>query len=227
MITVTNSLPTDNPAGGLRLGVLRAEGVDPGRYPRAFEAALRSAIQAPPHDEERAARTRDMLRNGTYKPTGRGKPASEYLARAASQGTFPRINGLVDVNNLVSLWSGLPISLWDLDLAGAERYTFRLGREGESYVFNGAGQELDLQDLVVGVRDEDDRPLVSPIKDSHATKTTAETRRIAAVVYAPANLVAPDEMAVLCIDFTHWLGGCGDAVRTSWAVVPPGGVRHF
>lgn len=227
MISISNRLPTDNPAGGVRLGVLRAEGVDPSRYPHAFEAALRSAVQAPSRDDERTAMTRDMLRNGSYKPTGRGKPASEYLARAAGEGTFPRINALVDVNNLVSLWSGLPISLWDLDLAAADRYTFRLGREGESYVFNGSGQELDLRDLAVGVRDRDDTPIVSPIKDSHATKTTPDTRRVAAAVYAPANLVAADELAVLCIDFTHWLGGCGAQVRTAWAVVPPGGVRHL
>ena len=227
MITVSNRLPTDNPAEGVRLGVLRAEGVDAGRYPRAFEAALRSALEHPFRDEERTGLVRDMLRNGTYKPTGRGKPASEYLARAADEGTFPRINALVDVNNLVSLWSGLPISLWDLHLADADRYTFRLGREGEEYVFNGSGQVLSLHDLAVGARDRDDRPLVSPIKDAHATKTTAETTHVAAVVYAPAKSVAADELAALCIDFTHWLGGCGACVRTSWAVVPPGGVRHF
>lgn len=56
-------------------------------------------------------------RNGRYKPTGRGKPANEYLLRAANDGTFPSINGLVDSNNLLSLEHMVPISVWDLDLA--------------------------------------------------------------------------------------------------------------
>src|SRR3712207_7695492 len=46
-----------------------------------------------------------LLRNGGFRPSGRNKPASEYLAQAAREGRFPRINNLVDVNNLVSLRS--------------------------------------------------------------------------------------------------------------------------
>ncbi len=54
---------------------------------------------------------RDLLRAGGYKPSGRSKPASEYLAAAAAKGEFPRINALVDACNVVSLHAGLPISL--------------------------------------------------------------------------------------------------------------------
>ena len=33
---------------------------------------------------------RDLLRHGGHKPTGRGKPSSEYLVRAAGEGKVPR-----------------------------------------------------------------------------------------------------------------------------------------
>jgi hypothetical protein len=42
------------------------------------------------------AAVRDMLRPGGCKPTGRGKPASEYLVRAASEGQLAPINLAVD-----------------------------------------------------------------------------------------------------------------------------------
>src|SRR3954469_9999250 len=51
---------------------------------------------------------RAMLRCGGFKAPGRNKPSSEYLAQAAREGRFPRINNLVDINNLLSLESGLP-----------------------------------------------------------------------------------------------------------------------
>ena len=223
-LTIENRTPTDNAAGGLRLGLVRAEGLRADARPDGLDAALLAL--APDLDDAREARrlaARDMLRNGRYKPTGRGKPASEYLLRALADGDFPRINAAVDVNNLVSAASALPISLWDLDRAGADRYAFRLGYEHEAYVFNAAGQTLDVHDLVVGCRvvGGEEEPIVSPIKDSHATKTTPETRRVAGCIYAPANAVEPDELRALCQTFAGWLARCGEDVRTSVAVAAP------
>src|SRR5213082_3126034 len=60
---------------------------------------------------------RALLRHGGFKPTGRSKPASEYLLRAARDGGLASINPVVDVCNVVSLHSGLPISVVDLDRA--------------------------------------------------------------------------------------------------------------
>ena len=44
-----------------------------------------------------------MMRHGGYKPTGRGKPASEYLVKAAGNGKLGAINLAVDSCNVVSL----------------------------------------------------------------------------------------------------------------------------
>ena len=64
-------------------------------------------------DELRGA-VRDMLRHSGYKPTGRGKPASEYLRKTAAESSLASINCAVDVCNVVSLHSGFPISVVDL-----------------------------------------------------------------------------------------------------------------
>ncbi len=173
------------------------------------------------------AESRNMLRNGTYKPTGRGKPASEYLLRAASQpDSFPRVNWPVDICNFISLKYILPISIWDLDAAKADGFVFRLGLPDEEYVFNTAGQEIGLCDLVVGcaVRAADDEngiPIVNPIKDSMATKTSPSTTDVVASIYAPASL----DQSVLrnaCDEFAEWLGRSGDDADTAVTVVCPG-----
>jgi DNA/RNA-binding domain of Phe-tRNA-synthetase-like protein len=136
----------------------------------------------------RRAMVRDMLRHGTYKPTGRGKPASEYLLAAAVESAFPYINNLVDINNLVSIETRLPISMIDLTKAGFRDFVVRWGREGETYVFNPSGQVLDLRDLLLLARLPADLPCGTPVKDAQETKTDAGTVEALGVVYAPAAL---------------------------------------
>ena len=62
-------------------------------------------------DEACRSAVRNLLRGFGYKPTGRGKPASEYLVRAAEEDKLTSINLPVDICNVVSLHSGLPISV--------------------------------------------------------------------------------------------------------------------
>lgn len=137
-----------------------------------------------PDDEIRAA-VRNLLRLGGFKPTGRSKPASEYLEKAFLDGTLSPINVAVDVCNAVSLHSGLPISVIDLDLATAP-YQIKIVPDKVSYVFNPSGQELDLQGLVClwdGLS-----PCGSPVKDSQRTKTHAETRRTLVVIWGSQDV---------------------------------------
>jgi len=174
------------------LGVVVAEAILT-LLPPALEATRAAVLErrraAPtPEDERVRQAVRDLLRRGRYKPTGRGKPASEYLLRTAQEGVFPSIQPAVDAANLVSLDSLLPVSLWDLDRARAEGYVFRVGRPGETYVFNAGGQAIELEDLLVGcavAADGSEVPCLSPVKDSLATKAAGDTRRVAAVLYAP------------------------------------------
>ena len=147
--------------------------------------ALRLDAPAPlARDEVVRAAVRDMLRHGGYKPTGRGKPASEYLVRAASEGALGPINLAVDACNAVSLQSGLPISVVDLDRA---RAPFRIGiaPAGTSYVFNDSGQEIDLEGLVCLY--DADGPVGNAVRDSQRTKTRAETRRTLSIIWGCAG----------------------------------------
>lgn len=205
------------------LGVIRAHGLQPDFHSDRFESKLgellrRRAAGLSAEDDGIRRSARDMLRNGRYKPTGRGKPASEYLLRACRYpGSFPRINWPVDVCNYISLLSLLPVSIWDLQKATGNRFVFRLGREDEQYVFNSAGQVISVADLVVGcevrVEAPDGRPIVNPVKDSMKTKTTEDTRSVAASVYAPADYPL-SRLEEICTRFAELLqmGRSGAAV---------------
>jgi DNA/RNA-binding domain of Phe-tRNA-synthetase-like protein len=149
--------------------------------PAAAAAALGLDAGTPlQRDESLRAAVRDLLRVGGYKPTGRGKPASEYLVRAATEGTLGPINAAVDVCNAVSLHSGFPISVVDLDRASAP-FRIAVAPEGTSYLFNASGQEIDLGGLLCVFDAEG--PCANAVRDSHRTKTRGETRATLSVVW--------------------------------------------
>lgn len=144
-----------------------------------------AAAPLAPSDEVKAA-VRDLLRHGGYKPSGRSKPASEYLAAAYAKGEFPRINPLVDACNVVSLHAGLPVSLVDLDKLAGDALTLRIAPAGTSYVFNPSGQTIDASGLVC-VYDAEG-PTGTPVKDAQRTKTDAATRATLAIVWGTRAL---------------------------------------
>jgi DNA/RNA-binding domain of Phe-tRNA-synthetase-like protein len=215
MITVGNEVPRED----LALGLVRVEPIAAGPAPEALAGALdlcvekRRAAGLTPDEEKRRAASRDLLRNGRYKPTGRGKPASEYLLRAAQGGEFPRISGPVDANNLVSLEHLVAVSLVDLDaateLAAAPlQLEVRLGRAGERYVFNAAGQVLELEDLLCGCvlgGKAGSVPVATPVKDSLATKLTPSTRRVLGCIYYPTTAGQAGELARITEELLGWL----------------------
>ncbi|HUW71013.1 MAG TPA: hypothetical protein VMX33_12350 [bacterium] len=165
---------------------------------------LRSAEDFPSAGLKDAVR--GMLRAGGFKPAGRQKPASEYLAQAAREGRFPAINGPVDCNNLLSLETGLPISLLDADELGAGA-VIRICAAGESYIFNASGQEMDLSGLLCACA-ADGTPLGNPVKDSMRGKLKDGTRRLAGFVYAPLGPHSPASLAQVGERFASLLRDC-------------------
>lgn len=154
--------------------------------PEWLTAFLKPDASAPlTSDDSVRGVVRDLLRHGGYKPTGRGKPASEYLVRAAGDGSLGSINAAVDVCNAASLHSGLPISVVDLDRA---RPPFRIGiaPEGSQYVFNASGQTIDLSGLLCLFDAEG--PCANAVKDAQRTKTNADTRRTLTILWGAKAL---------------------------------------
>lgn len=159
----------------------------------ALLRGLRLDAEAPlrPHEAVKTA-VRDLLRHGGFKPAGRAKPAAEYLVGAAERGALGSINAVVDACNVVSLHSGLPISVVDLDRA---REPLRVGIAGqERYVFNASGQEIDVRGLLCLF--DADGPCANAVKDAQRTKTTPETRRTLSLVWGTTALPGRADEAV-------------------------------
>lgn len=203
--------------GELILGWVLAEGVRVAPADAQLTTALDVAIAARARegiDEGIKAAVRDLLRGHGYKPTGRGKPASEFLARAAADGAFPRISNVVDINNLVSLESGLPISIFDLDRArgSAAGLEVRRGHPSESFVFNTSGQAIEIAGLP-GVARVGGEAIGNPVKDSMLAKVGEDTERVLAVIYGSARVVTLAAMERLAARFAVLLQTHAAAAR--------------
>ncbi len=169
--------------------------------------------------EEVRRAVRDLLRHWGHKAAGRGKPAAEYLVRAASEGTLDSINVAVDICNAVSLHSGFSIALLDLDLLEPPLRIAR-GQPGERYVFNRSGQEMDLEGLICLY---DARgPCANPVKDAQRAKTHPDTRATLTILWG----TTPFEER--CRRAYEWYRGLLEALGAQVTEVPvrrsaPGG----
>jgi DNA/RNA-binding domain of Phe-tRNA-synthetase-like protein len=205
----------------LAIGLVQCDGVRIGPAGPALAAEIAGhvaqRVTGSPVPEALRLAVRDMLRWGGFKPTGRNKPASEYLAGAAERGAFPSINNVVDVANLMSLASGLPISLLDLDraLGDGEALVIRLGQPGEAFAFNTAGQVIEVEGLVSVAR-SGGPPIANPVKDAMVVKTQADTRRVLAVVYAPPSAQPLDALDARLAEFAERLEGSAEGHAESW-----------
>lgn len=202
----------------LRLGVVSLAGVavlPSSEQLRAWSntVAKQMALQSDlPEQETLRQEVRQLLRHGKFKASGRSKPAQEYLLRCAKEnGELPNINAPVDVLNTVSLQSGLPISLLSLAKCSRQLHV-RHGATGESFVFNSAGQDLAVEDLIVVCdRTRDQRPVGSPVKDSMAGKIESSDTDLVAIVYAPRTPLGQtklrDCVQALAVSFRSYCQG--------------------
>jgi DNA/RNA-binding domain of Phe-tRNA-synthetase-like protein len=128
---------------------------------------------------------RDLLRQGGFKPTGRSKPASEYLIKAVKDRLLSPINLAVDICNIVSLHSGLPISVVDLERC-LPPLRVGIAAAGSSYVFNATGQSIDLAGLLCLFDAEG--PCANAVKDAQRTKTTPQTTKTLSILWGTSEL---------------------------------------
>ena len=116
---------------------------------------------------------RKVLRHCGFKPSGRSKPAAEYLRNSA--GKLPRINVPVDILNMVSFHCGIPISVVDVDRLQNPQSALKVtaAEPGSRYVFNPSGQEMDIGNLIC--LHDAAGPCANAVKDSQRTKTNEQT----------------------------------------------------
>ena len=113
------------------------------------------------------------------KDPARYRGSAEALLRRVIAGKgLPQINAVVDVINLVSVESRLPVGLYDLENVSGE-IVLRAGRAGETY--KGIGKyDLNLEGLPVFC--DALGPHGSPTSDSERTMVTAATKEVIAMM---------------------------------------------
>ncbi len=187
------------------------------------ESVRRTVAEGPQGGDERRQAVRRLLRLGGFKPSGRSKPAQEYLLRVAQQEEqWPNILNAVDVLNVVSLRSGLPISMIAVGRLGSP-LVIRYGLPGESFVFNQAGQLLDLEGLICicGPEGEHSIPFGTPVKDSQLAKVTAADAHVLACIFAPSSLLTPDGLLEWVNELASGLRKWCSVERVDARLLPP------
>jgi len=122
------------------------------------------------------------------KDPARYRGSAEALIRRIIAGKgSPRIHAVVDIINIVSVESRLPIGLYDLARVRGD-ITFRAGRAGETY--KGIGKyDLNLEHLPLFA--DELGPHGSATSDSERTMVTAKTEGILAVI---VSFGGPEEL---------------------------------
>ena len=131
---------------------------------------------------------RNLLREGGFSPSGRNKPACEYLAKAIEKGWFSPshgINAAVDCCNAISLHSQLPISVIDITKA-TPPFSIRVCPKDTSYIFNPSGQILRADGLLALF--DQHGPCGTSVKDAQRTKTDENTSQTLSVIWGHIDL---------------------------------------
>jgi DNA/RNA-binding domain of Phe-tRNA-synthetase-like protein len=167
------------------LGCVEAA-IETGPTPPGLEEALRlceEKIAKLPEPRAVLESSAILATRAGYKALGkdpaRYRGSAEALLRRLLAGKgMPRINNVVDVINLVSVETRLPIGLYDL--AHVEgRIEFRAGCAGETY--KGIGKyDLNLEGLPLFA--DACGPHGSPTSDSERTMVTEATKQVLAII---------------------------------------------
>ncbi len=148
--------------------------------------AVRQAIQGKEWSEIPGVRGSRAAYKAFGRNPGRYRVSSEALLRRVRRGDdLYRINSVVDVNNLLSVESGLSAGSYDLDALRGP-VTLRKAGPGEGYT--GIGKDfLDLENLLVLADQEG--IFGSSLSDSTRAMVTETSRHILTVLYCFENTI--------------------------------------
>jgi len=182
-VTIDPKLKTKCPRTALGCVTARVEaGASPAALLEEMKAR-ETEIQKLPFPRGVLESPQIVAARAAYKALGkdpaRYRGSAEALLRRVVAGKgLPQINSVLDVINLVSVESRLPVGLYDLGHVTGE-IVFRAGLAGETY--KGIGKyDLNLEGLPLFA--DTAGPHGSPTSDSERTMVTAATKEVLAVI---------------------------------------------
>lgn len=108
------------------------------------------------------------------------RPSSEALVRRTLKNEFPRINPVVDAGNIASVYTMIPIGMYDLDKI-VPPLSIRFSRSGEKFKPIGGKEEILGNNIPILVDSRNIVVHIYPYRDSVETCVTESTSRIIAI----------------------------------------------
>lgn len=211
------------PPSSLMVGLVEAFDIKVGEASESYKETINSFVRpmlSPDfiYPDKMQKGVRSLLRGFGFHPSGRSRPASEFLFKdLQNRGCFNFINNIVDINNHISLKTNLPISVFDLEKSGSD-LCLRVGEDDETYVFNQEGQVLTLKKLLIVAKTQGE-PIGSPVKDSQATKIFEDAKSLLFVVYASSTLTSTEEMQQILDEIAQLLKDQAGAQTTETQIL--------
>ncbi len=192
MIEITPSPLIQKRLPQLKFGVLAAKDIHVQKEDSRFDPALAELTtyikntfgNAPLSGNPVVGAVRRMYRQAGWEPT-KYRPSSEALARRIlkDKGLY-RINNVVDLANIVSAKSHLPMGLYNHSKINGP-ITVDIGKKDESY--QGISRDSIHAEGKIILRD--DRGIFgNPTADSKRTAITPETQNLLALFFCPATI---------------------------------------
>jgi len=199
-------------SGAAVLGILEMQNLKTTPLPSTFKqevATCLSEIRAKGEavfDEPAIRRMRATFKAMPDMDPTRYRPASEALIRRFLTKDFFRINPIVDINNLLSVRSRVPLGVYDGERLHSA-CTYRTGAPGESYMTISEASKSAEGKLVLA----DPAGVVgSPVSDSGRAIIRDDTSHAVMIAYLPFD-TSIDDAYHLCemfeAEFLRYLGG--------------------
>ena len=174
---------------------------------------VRSSIDGKEWSEISGIRGSRAVYKAFGRNPGRYRVSSEALIRRVRRGDeLYHVNSVVDVNNLISVESGLSVGSYDLaNIHGT--ITLRKAEKGEGYT--GIGKDfLDLENMLV--LSDDDGIFGCSMSDSTRAMVTNDTKDILVVIYCFENDIDLEALLHNAQEAFRKFAGCRNI--EAWAI---------
>lgn len=152
-----------------------------------FEEARRNFVLETLKDNPIVRAYRDFFWSLDIDPT-KTRPSGEALLRRILQGkNIPKISNVVDVYNLASLKTIIPLSGYDLDIVFPP-LVIRFSREDDVFQGIGMPSPVKLERKMLLLTDQKRILCIYPYRDSDATKITSRTKNVLIVGYGAPKI---------------------------------------
>ena len=179
-------------------------------YEDLFSSIIEKYSELKPSEIDLYTRARNIFRCVGIDPT-KTRPSSESLIRRVlSKKELWSVNKIVDLGNVCSIETGLPVGIYDIKKIAGNTIYIRQGKNGEEYEGIGRG---DINLAKKPIFCDKKGPFGSPVSDSTRTSVHTKTKDFLFLFVAPREITKKEIMTLGLIASRRFAEHCGGSIE--------------